>query len=439
MRVAPAGPGLCRWRGPPFQRNRKTCGSMQRLRIALYSHDAMGLGHMRRNLLLANALRQFPVRADVLLIAGARELAVYPLPAGVDCITLPGFSKAWRKLYLPKRLHMDRDALSRFRARLIRTALDEYEPDMFIVDRHPRGLLNELDESLELLASRRRRPRIVLGLRDVLDEPDAVRREWAESAFEEAVRTWYDTIWVYGDRAVYNPLDEYDIAADVAARVHFSGYLDPRGRFMARPARDAVAQGGVPADVPIALCQVGGGQDGGRIAAAFAAAPMPSGVHGVIVTGPFMPFEVRNRVRRLAAARRDIHVIEFVSDPERLLERAQSVVTMGGYNSVCELLAREKRSLIVPRVSPRTEQLIRARRLQELGLAHMLHPSELTPEALGDWLHADERAPTGAGSIRQQIDFNGLERLPRLVTEAFRPIGPPVSEGAIPVKAVMHG
>jgi predicted glycosyltransferase len=112
---------------------------------------------------------------------------------------------------------------------------------------------------------------------------------------------------------------------------------------------------------------------------------------------------------------------------------------MGGYNSVCELLAREKRSLIVPRVSPRTEQLIRARRLQELGLAHMLHPSELTPEALGDWLHADERAPTGAGSIRQQIDFNGLERLPRLVTEAFRPIGPPVSEGAIPVKAVMHG
>jgi predicted glycosyltransferase len=412
---------------------------MQRLRIALYSHDAMGLGHMRRNLLLANALRQFPVRADVLLIAGARELAVYPMPAGVDCITLPGFSKAWGKQYLPKRLHMDRDALSRFRSRLIRTALDEFEPDMFIVDRHPRGLLDELDESLELLAGRRRRPRIVLGLRDVLDEPDAVRREWAESAFEDAVRTWYDAIWVYGDPAVYNPLDEYDVAADVAARAHFSGYLDPRGRFMARPGRDAAPQGTLPADVPIALCQVGGGQDGGRIAAAFAAAPMPAGVHGVIVTGPFMSFEVRNRVRRLAAARRDVHVIEFVSDPERLLERAQSVVTMGGYNSVCELLAREKRALIVPRVSPRAEQLIRARRLQSLGLAQMLHPAELTPAALGDWLHGEPRTPAAAGSVRQQIDFNGLERLPRLVTEAVRQGGVQAFGGGMRGKAVMHG
>jgi predicted glycosyltransferase len=392
---------------------------MQRLRIALYSHDAMGLGHMRRNLLLANALRQFPVRAEVLLIAGARELNAYPLPSGVDCITLPGFSKVWRKRYMPRRLHMDPDALGQLRSRLIRTALEEFEPDMFIVDRHPRGLLNELDDTLDALASARRRPRVILGLRDVMDEPAVVRREWEERGTEEVIRDHFDVIWVYGDPQVYDPVEEYGFASDIAARVRFSGYLDPRGRFMARPAQDAEAPGRLAFDGPVVLCQMGGGQDGGRLAEAFAATPMPRDVVGVLVTGPFMSADVRDRVRRLAAEHSGIHVLDFVSDPERLLERAQRVITMGGYNSVCEVLALDKRALIIPRVEPRAEQLIRAQRLQALGLAEMLHPSELTPAALGRWLEDTPADGYDEVSVRHLVDFNGIDRLPRLVSEAL--------------------
>lgn len=397
---------------------------MQRLRIALYSHDAMGLGHMRRNLLLANALRQFPVRADVLLIAGARELNAYPLPSGVDCVTLPGFSKVWRKRYLPRRMHMDQDALRQFRARLIRTALEEFEPDMLIVDRHPHGLLHELEDTLDALVSSRRPPRIILGLRDVLDEPHVVDREWADNGVGAAIRTYYDAIWIYGDPQVYNAVEEYGFAPDIASRVSFSGYLDPRGRFMARPTLDLAARGEPTLDTPFVLCQMGGGQDGDHLASAFAATPMPRGLTGVVLTGPFMTAEVRDRVRRLAAENGQICVLDFVNDPERLLEQAQRVVTMGGYNSVCEVLALEKRALIIPRIGPRAEQLIRAQRLQEQGLAEMLHPAELNPDALACWLEstsagADERVP-----IRQRIDFNGLERLPRLVSEALSRTAP---------------
>src|SRR2546422_7780406 len=45
-------------------------------RVALYSHDTMGLGHMRRNLLLAQALRHSRLQAVVLMIAGAREASL---------------------------------------------------------------------------------------------------------------------------------------------------------------------------------------------------------------------------------------------------------------------------------------------------------------------------------------------------------------------------
>jgi len=62
-------------------------------RIALYSHDTMGIGHMRRNLLIAQTLAHSPAPAAILLIAGAHELNAFGVPPGVDCLTLPSLRK----------------------------------------------------------------------------------------------------------------------------------------------------------------------------------------------------------------------------------------------------------------------------------------------------------------------------------------------------------
>jgi predicted glycosyltransferase len=45
---------------------------------------------------------------------------------------------------------------------------------------------------------------------------------------------------------------------------------------------------------------------------------------------------------------------------------------MAGYNSFCEVLSFDKPALLVPRQAPRREQLIRAQRAQDLGLARMM-------------------------------------------------------------------
>src|SRR2546427_6931474 len=73
----------------------KEAGAMgsSRCRVALYSHDTMGLGHMRRNLLLAQALRHSRLQAVGLLIAGAREGSVLTGAARVDCVALPSLRK----------------------------------------------------------------------------------------------------------------------------------------------------------------------------------------------------------------------------------------------------------------------------------------------------------------------------------------------------------
>ena len=127
-----------------------------------------------------------------------------------------------------------------------------------------------------------------------------------------------------------------------------------------------------------------------------------------------MPKELQTHVRRSATSNPRVSVLGFVPDPDALLRQADRIVAMGGYNTVCEVLSFEKQALIVPRVDPRCEQLIRAERMRDMGLLDVLHPDRLSPDALTEWLARPKATPPRP---RDLIDLDGLERLPRLLEE----------------------
>jgi predicted glycosyltransferase len=394
-------------------RNGASAAAAPLRRIALYSHDAMGMGHLRRNALIAQTLASSPLRSGLLCISGTCDATTLALPPGADYVTLPALRKEQSgRRYTSRRLPLPTRDLIELRARLIVAALDAFEPDLFIVDKVPRGLLGELEPTLRHLRSRGR-TRCVLGLRDVLDEPAVVQREWAEQRNEDAIRRYFDAVWVYGDPAVYDMAREYNLSSGLAGMIRYTGYLDQRPRLAQAEAEEAPA--GLDQDGGrLALCLVGGGEDGSALAEAFAAAELPEHTSGVVVAGPMMPREGRERLHGSAVLRARMQVLDFVPEPGFLLHRAHRVVAMGGYNTTCEVLSHGKRALIVPRVHPRREQMIRAQRLHQLGVVDLLDPSDLSPEALARWLAADEPPAVDA---RLRIDFQGLQRIPRLVTE----------------------
>jgi predicted glycosyltransferase len=386
--------------------------AMHRGRVVLYSHDTMGIGHMRRNILIAQTLAGPPTSAAVLLIAGAREASNFTLAPNVDCLTLPALRKVDNGHYASRKLRMSLGELIRLRAETIAAAVRAFRPDVLIADKEPRGALGELQPTLDWLRSEGR-ARCVLGLRDVLDDPATVRREWAESGNEQTLQQYYHAVWVYGDPAVYDLAREYGFSAEVRAKLTYAGYLDACQRLgEATPGDD-----GGPAQRPVssrryALCMVGGGQDGAQLAETFAAAAFPTGLSGVVLTGPYMPADSRAAIRSRAEGNPNLRVLDFVAEPCRLIRRAERVVTMGGYNTVSEILAFEKAALVIPRITPRREQLIRAQRLSELALFDMLHPDQLSPTAVGNWL---AREPGPMPRARRVIDLNGTRRLPGLL------------------------
>ncbi len=402
-----------------------------KLRIALYSHDTVGIGHMRRNLLIAETFARSGAEPTILLVTGGREACAFGLPAGTDFLTLPALAKGENGQYRARRWAMSLKELLCLRSQTIAASLRGFAPDVMIVDKVPRGAGGELDQALRVLHAEGC-TRFVLGLRDILDAPETVRHEWKEAEAEEAIRSFYDAVWVYGDPRVFDPVAEYQFSPKVAGMASYTGYLarpEPAGLaalsesgvFPAlgedskrtSPSSGRSRAGEIP-PAEIILCLVGGGQDGSQLAEAFADTEFPPGTVGVILTGPFMPQQVQNRLKRQAQKNRRLRVLGFVTDSDLLLRRASRVVAMGGYNTVCEILASKKPALIVPRVSPRQEQLIRAERMRHLGLVEMLHPDDLNAAVLRKWCHSPHPS-AGRSGLQPPIDLDGLHRLPRLL------------------------
>lgn len=381
------------------------------LRVALYSHDTMGLGHKRRNLLIAQALRQALPHCSVLLISGMAEASDGNLPDGIDYLTLPAWQKTTEGEYQSRRLGLSVEDLRLLRAKTIRAALKAFNPHVFIVDNVPRGAMQELDLALELL--RCRPTRCILGLRDILDDPQTVRRQWRQAKNIPAIRRYFDGIWVYGDPAVYDLAAAYRFPADIAAKIRYVGYLDAQARLDFASASTL----SVPKP-PFALAMVGGGQDGVEVAKAFVQAAFPPGWQGILITGPLMPQAHRQSLHQIASQRSNLTVLESHPEPTQLLAQASAVVAMGGYNTTCEVLALGTSALIVPRTQPRREQWIRAQRLHQLGLVDVLEPEKLNAPAITDWLTTvAKHRPSQRPIARDCIDLNGLKRIPQYISQ----------------------
>ena len=350
-------------------------------RLLAYSHDGYGLGHLRRNLRISHGLRRQRPDVEVLLATGARGADRLAAAYGIACVRLPSLVKAGTGRYEPADAGgRESAAVLAERSAILAETVADYAPDVLLVDRHPRGLHGELDAALEIHRSRRPRASTVLGLRDILDEPPAVAREWQDQQLSAAIERYYDAVLCYGDPAVYDPVAAYGLPTNVAGKIRYTGYLT-----------DDLAPAGAPAlrrvhapDGRFAVCTLGGGQDGASIATVFLQAMQrlrEQRWHGLLITGPYMAGQDVDALQAHAAAC-DVALIRMTTDVPRYLAAADAVFCMGGYNTTCEVLALRVPAVIVPRTQPRLEQLMRAQALAQRGLLHWLHPDGLTPRVV---------------------------------------------------------
>ena len=376
-------------------------------RVLIYSHDSFGLGHIRRCRTIAHALAEAFPKLKVLIVSGSPIIGSFDFKTRVDFVRVPSIIKLRNGDYVPLDRHGSIQQMTALRSSLIDDAAEHFSPDFVIVDKEPLGLRGELEGTLEKLKSRG--ARLILGLRDVLDEPDALAKEWERKRVAPALEQLYDDIWIYGLRQIYDPLQGLNLSPRVHVKARYTGYLK-----RSRPSTPAVAL--VDDLAKRILVTPGGGGDGEAlidwVLDAYEAHG-PSLPPGLIVLGPFMRAETRVVFEARAAAL-SLPCEVFEPRMEHLMADCRAVVSMGGYNTFCEILSFDKRALIVPRHTPRFEQTIRAEAAERLGLSRWLpEPDENThgdPAKMADTLRAlPSQSPPSAHPIPGMLD--GLENI----------------------------
>jgi predicted glycosyltransferase len=337
-------------------------------RVLIYSHDSFGLGHLRRCRAIAHSLVEADSSVSVLILSGSPIIGSFDFRSRVDFVRIPGVIKLRNGEYVSLSLHIDIEETLAMRSSIIHHTADIFDPDLLIVDKEPVGLRGEVRPTLDLL--RERGTPLILGLRDVMDDPSALETEWERKNAVPALREYYDELWVYGLPQICDPLKGIDLPASVRRRMVYTGYLR---REVGEAAASHEARGLVDGD--FLLVTPGGGGDGEEmidwVLAAYEHDPGPL-PPALIVFGPFMLPERQALYDERAARLTKVQAITFDAHLEALMARARGVVAMGGYNTFCEILSFDKPALILPRLVPRREQYIRAQRAAELGLVAML-------------------------------------------------------------------
>jgi predicted glycosyltransferase len=360
------------------------------LRIALYSQDGLGLGHLRRTSALAARLLASYPDASVLTLADSPRWDWFPLAPGNSVVRLPQVVRTGPDRWQPGEGGPLAAVLDARRAALVE-AVAARPPDLLVVDHLPVGVAGELVPVLA--AVRAAGGRTVLGLRDILDAPGVVRAQWAADGSWAAVEELYDAVLIYGEEAVFDAVRQYGFGAGAAAKARYCGYVAPPGYpGGGHPSRDhvvVVAGGGADAHAMLVAAVE---------AVALAARPL------TVVTGPFLPERELDDVRR-RAARLGGQVLRSVADVPSLLAGAGVVVSRAGYNATVEACRSGRPAVVVPRPGPSQEQRLRASAFSQRGWLEAVRP-EAGPAELAAAIERAEPAADGVGP-----DLGGLDRV----------------------------
>jgi len=352
-------------------------------------------------------------RVNILILTGSPIAGRFSFPEQIDFVRIPGMIKKTNDEYLPLSIKINARHALDIRKNIITATAKTFQPQLFIVDKEPLGLRKEVLPTLKWLQRSRPDTRAILGLRDIMDDAATVKKDWQEKGVYEILQNLYAEIWVYGNREFYNPIEEYDITEPVSQKMYFTGYI-PRKIPGPEAVRNIRKELGVKPDEKLVVVTTGGGGDGYVVMRTYvsmlesAAKPLP--FKSVLITGPFMPKNKRRKIFK-RARKQGVRGYHFYRQMEKIFAAADLVVCMGGYNTLCEILSQGTPSLVIPRETPRKEQLIRAQAFKRHNLVDYIPWAKLEPTILQQKILSFLEAPEPYLKAISQFRFTGIETM----------------------------
>lgn len=385
--------------------------------MLIYSHDTFGLGHLRRCLKISRELVAGYPELCILLATGSPCIDRFEIPPRVRIIKLPPVKKIGPEKYEARNPGMSFEQVLNLRIGLLLKAVKKYDPGLLLVDHAPIGMKGEMLPALNWHKKNSPASFRILGLRDIIDDPEAVVSLWKRQDMYRTIEQVYDQIMIYGSADLFDPVSAYRFPPALKEKTVFTNYIgEPASIDSPANAADRI-----PNKQPKVLVTIGGGDGAGEQVIGPYLDMLKRyrdrvNFNSLILSGPFMDDQMKRDFSGRAEAL-GVKFSDFVNSTRELLEESDLVVSTGGYNSLTEILSYAKRALIIPRVLHRKEQLMRARMMTEIGLTDYLHPQEVTPDRLFDKINGMldlSSEPLAVARRMNIVKLDGAARLARL-------------------------
>lgn len=396
---------------------------MTAARALFFSHDRRGLGHLRRTLALCDALLRRPDSVATLLVTGSRMAHAFRMPAELDYVKLPSVQKLHNDEYAGATLDVPVDQIFRIREEILFQTTRLFQPDLLFLDTPPLAATGEVVRTVLYVRKHMKKTQIVVNLRDILDEGQRVCAKWRQHGIFEFLENCVDRILIYGSHDVYDAVSEYEFPSGMRDKTVYCGYI---ARGHDKRAAELIRERFCTSGRKLVVVTVGGGSDGASLIEQYLQAASQradfSEISSVILLGSDLCRDDLARIRKRHRSSHNTVLLDFVESATSYIAAADLVVSMAGYNTLSEIAYLRKSAIVVPRVRPAAEQLVRARRFAELGIVRMLHPDEARPQLLAESVNLalHHSLPHAAN----RIDFGGSEAFVREVDSLLdaRPI-----------------
>lgn len=379
-------------------------------RLLFYCQHILGIGHLVRS---TEIVRGMTDDFEIYFVNGGEVVEGLQPPQGVEMINLPPLKTdtEFRELELPTGFDT-LEAVFEWRKGELLALFDRVQPDVLMVELFPFGRRRFSTELIPLLErANAAGTQVVCSLRDiVVTKQDQARHE---EKICKLINRHFDLVLIHGDPRFIALERSFSRMADLNCPVHYTGYV-VQAPAAAQP--DPVLDAFLKTDRPLIVTSVGGGRFGHELLEAVAAASRALAqqiAHQIVLfTGPFSPPEVADRLQSIAQDCPNLTIERYTPNLVNWLQRADLSISMAGYNTTMNVLTTAVRSLLLPFTgNDDQEQMIRCQRLEELGVARMIRPADLSTDGFVELiLTTINQAPAPIA-----FDLSGVETTARLV------------------------
>lgn len=362
------------------------------MRALLYVQHLLGSGHLKRTVLIANELRELGV--EVHLVTGGMPVDVI----NTDHLNVHQLEpvraadSSFSSLVDSAGQPVSED-LKAARIGELGSIAQTVEPDVVLIETWPFGrrqLRHELLEFCRTLHEQQPRPVIACSIRDILQrgrKPDRV----AETVGH--VNHWLDNVLVHADPEFISLQQSFERFEDIEDKVVYTGFVSQS---------DSEPDDWQGAESNEVLVSAGGGAGGELLyqlcieAARFTEDEIR---WRILVGGGLDPGSLTKLKDKAAPS---VTVEPARSDFPQLLRDCALSISQAGYNTTMDLVRCGCPAIVVPfEEGAETEQLDRAQRLDELGIAKSVRLKGLSPAALAEEVRRQlHRRPASTLSFR---------------------------------------